>query len=296
VFGNNAKDTGVDADVWRFYLLSRRPEGGDSEFKWQEFVDINNNDLLKNLGNLNQRVIKFCHSKMAGVVPDYGKYSDELLQDHVKEVNACLKSYLAHLEAIKLRAGLASILQISALGNKLLQDNKLDNRLFSEDPVRCAAVIGLALNQLHLLANILSPYMPGIAESIFQQLGVSPRAEIPDVWDVNAIKPGHTIGTPKLLFTAIPSSRVEEWREAYGGEEVRRQKALDAEKAAAKRAAKDMKKLKKAGAAAAAIRAEESQGGEATKNNPKVNDAAVEEVADSLGKVDVRTRTAAESV
>lgn len=60
VFGNNAQDTGIEPNVWRYYLLSRRPETSDSEFKWQEFVDANNNDLLKNLGNLNQRVLKFC--------------------------------------------------------------------------------------------------------------------------------------------------------------------------------------------------------------------------------------------
>ena len=45
VFGNTAKDTQIHSDVWRFYLLSRRPETSDSEFKWQEFVDANNNEL-----------------------------------------------------------------------------------------------------------------------------------------------------------------------------------------------------------------------------------------------------------
>lgn len=35
VFGNSAKDTGVPVDVWRYYLLSRRPETSDSEFSWR---------------------------------------------------------------------------------------------------------------------------------------------------------------------------------------------------------------------------------------------------------------------
>jgi methionyl-tRNA synthetase len=245
VFGTNAKDTGIDADIWRFYLLSRRPESNDAEFKWDEFVAVNNNDLLKNIGNLVQRVVKFCNTKMGGAVPDYEKYSDPLLEDHKKQVNALLKSYIAHLEAIKLRAGLVDVLHISALGNKLLQDNKLDNRLFSEEPDRCAAVIGLALNQLHLLASILSPYMPDTAESIFNQLGVEPVAHIPDTWESDALKPGHAIGEPKLLFTAIPTAKIEEWRLLYGGEELQRQKRLEAEKAAAKKAAKEREKEKK---------------------------------------------------
>lgn len=35
VFGNNARDTGIDPDIWRYYLLSRRPETSDAEFKWE---------------------------------------------------------------------------------------------------------------------------------------------------------------------------------------------------------------------------------------------------------------------
>lgn len=151
---------------------------------------------------------------------------------------------------------------ISGLGNKLLQDNKLSNQLLAEDLARCRAVVGLALNQVHLLANILSPYMPEKAQSILKQLGFKAPSEedqeipvhIPDTWEADALKPGHAIGTPELLFTTIPAAKVEEWRDAYGGEELRKQKALEAEKAAAKKLArekeKEKKKLKKAAQAA----------------------------------------------
>ncbi|GAD92485.1 methionyl-tRNA synthetase [Paecilomyces variotii No. 5] len=260
VFGTNAKDTGIDPDIWRFYLLSRRPETNDSEFKWDEFISANNDHLLKNVGNLVQRVVKFTQAKMEGKVPDFTKYSDDVLKEHKKQVNAYLKEYLEHMEAMKQRQGLSDVLHISALGNKLLQDNKLDNRLFTEEPDRCAAVIGLALNHLHLLASILSPFMPGTSESIFQQIGVTPEPLIPDTWEVDILKPGHAIGQPKLLFSQIPASKIEEWRLAYGGEELKKLKALEAEKAAAKKAAKERekekKRLKKQAAAAAAAAAE----------------------------------------
>ena len=237
VFGNDAKNTGIDADIWRCYLLSRRPETGDTEFKWDEFIATNNNDLLKNLGNYVQRVLKFCHAKMGGVVPKY-----EVLESHKSEVNALLRTHIAHLDAIKLRLGLATIFHISALGNKFLQDNKLDNRLFTEEPERCGTVIGTALNQIHLLASILSPYMPKTADSIFEQLGVDPIAQIPDTWNVSALPPGHVLGEPKTLFTMIPAAKLDEWTDAYGGDELRKMKILDAEKVAAKKAAKKKEK------------------------------------------------------
>jgi len=263
VFGNNARDTGIDPDIWRYYLLSRRPETSDSEFKWEEFIDANNNDLLKNLGNLCQRIIKFCEAKLDGVVPEYDLSKFPALQQHKEEVDKQLQEYIANLKAVKLRAGLSAIMSISAIANKLLQDNKLGNLLLAEEPERCRAVIGVGLNHIHLLANILSPYMPEKSQSILRQLGVkAPNGDgevpvrIPDVWEVDALKPGHAIGTPELLFANIPATKIDEWRDAFGGEELRKQKEIEAEKPAAKKAArekeKEKRKLKKAAAAEAA--------------------------------------------
>jgi len=82
--------------------------------KWEQWWK-NPNEV-----SLVQRVIKFCQSKMGGVVPKYGTSFDTLIEDHKKQMDTLLKSYIAHLEAIKLRAGLVEILHISALGNKLL--------------------------------------------------------------------------------------------------------------------------------------------------------------------------------
>ncbi|KAK4225567.1 putative methionyl-tRNA synthetase, cytoplasmic [Podospora fimiseda] len=272
VFGNNARDTGIDPDIWRYYLLSRRPETSDSEFKWEEFVDVNNNDLLKNLGNLCQRVIKFAQAKLESKIPEYDLSKFPALQQQKDEVNKLLTEYIAQLKNTKLRSGLATIMLISGLGNKLLQDNKLSNQLIAEEPERCNAVVGIALNLIHLLANILTPYMPGKAQSILKQLGLKAPSEdedipvsIPDVWEADALKPGHVLGTPELLFSNIPAAKIEEWREAYGGEELKKLKEIEAQKAAAKKAAreaeKEKKKQKKLQKAAAEAAAASKEGG-----------------------------------
>lgn len=56
VFGNNARETGQPPEVWRYYLLSQRPENSDSSFLWSKFIAANNNELLANLGNFVNRV------------------------------------------------------------------------------------------------------------------------------------------------------------------------------------------------------------------------------------------------
>jgi methionyl-tRNA synthetase len=93
------------------------------------------------------------------VIPDYTKYDDEYLTEHKKKVNELLKRYINELEDVKIRAALSTALHLSSQGNQLLQDNRLDNKLAAEHPERCAAVVGLALSHIHLLASLIQPYM-----------------------------------------------------------------------------------------------------------------------------------------
>ncbi|VDN11468.1 unnamed protein product [Dibothriocephalus latus] len=55
VFGDNAKETGIDSNIWRFYLAYIRPENQDSTFSWEDFATKNNSELLNNLGNFINR-------------------------------------------------------------------------------------------------------------------------------------------------------------------------------------------------------------------------------------------------
>ena len=41
VFGPAAKETGIPASVWRYYLLSTRPETADAMFSWADCVSLN---------------------------------------------------------------------------------------------------------------------------------------------------------------------------------------------------------------------------------------------------------------
>jgi methionyl-tRNA synthetase len=241
VFGDSARETGVPSDIWRFYLLYHRPETGDTEFNWTTFINVNNNILLKNLGNFASRVVKFINSKnFNGVVPDYTKYQDATFDAWKDEINQLLTRYIKELDAVKLRAGITTILQISQQANGFLQSNKLDNKLFENEPLKCAAVLGYTVNLLHLLSSIIAPYMPDTAKSLIRQLRADPLP-IPDHWDVDSIKPGHELGKAEYLFQNIKPEKGEEWRKRFGGEEAKRVMEEEAIIKAKKKAAKKNK-------------------------------------------------------
>jgi len=281
VFGNNAKETGIPSDVWRYYLLSHRPETGDTEFEWDGFIAANNNELLKNLGNFINRVIKFVNNAKIydSVVPDWTKYDDEYFTEHKKKVNDLLKTYITELEDVKIRAALATALHVSSLGNLLLQDNRLDNKLATEQPDRCAAVVGLALSQIHLLASLIEPYMPDTTAAILSQLNAK-FLIIPDKWEAQSLPVGHKIGTAGYLFTQIKPEKEQEWREQFGGEEARKAKEEKAKKAAAKKAEKERKKAKKAAGADKGVEAaEKGQDGPAAKTAEEEVSRGVEQIS-----------------
>ncbi|KAI4135708.1 MAG: hypothetical protein LQ347_000438 [Umbilicaria vellea] len=247
VFGNNARDTGVPADVWRYYLLKNRPETGDTQFEWKYFIESNNSELLAKLGNFVNRVIKLVNSKIYNsIIPDYtAMHSNPIFDKAKQEVNQHLKQYTEDLESVSLKAGLQSAMHIAQAGNNFLQSNGFDNKLAANEPDKAAAVTGIAINLIYLCASIFAPYLPATSKSILEQLQ-APFLHIPDHWTSDDIKPGHQIGKAKYLFSQIDPKKEDEWRAMFGGTQAERLKKDDeAAKAAAKKAASKAKKAEK---------------------------------------------------
>jgi methionyl-tRNA synthetase len=255
VFGDTARETGIPPSVWRYYLMANRPETGDTQFEWKSFIAANNSELLNNVGNFVNRLIKFVNAKCDGTIPDFSAtYTDDSFDfpGFIKDVNNLLGEYITEMEAVHIRAGLKKFMEISALGNHLLA-GRLDNANLKNNPERTHTIIGLALNLAYLLASISSPFMPSTAISIVEQLN-APLLSIPDKWTPDILKGGHKIGKAAYLFTKIDEKKEEEWRRLYGGTQASRlaEEEVKAKKKADKERDKERKKAKKDAARSAA--------------------------------------------
>lgn len=214
VFGNNAQETGISPSVWRYYLATARPETSDTQFSWQEFVTRNNTELLANLGNFVNRLIKFVSAKFNKVMPEYDVANIDY-ESVSKDLNTLLAAYNEAMEAVSERKGLEIAMQISSRGNQFLQENKLDNSLLANSPEKAAAVIGVGINIIYLLSAIFSPFMPETSTQILEQLN-APARLIPDEFSLD-IHGGHNLGKPAYLFSRIDEAKIEEWRAKFGG-------------------------------------------------------------------------------
>ncbi|KIX07678.1 methionine-tRNA ligase [Rhinocladiella mackenziei CBS 650.93] len=309
VFGNNAKETGIPPDVWRYYLLKNRPESGDTQFEWRSFIDGNNSELLAKLGNFVNRIIKLVNSPKAysGVIPDFDPQNlPSSFKEPLAEITDLLKQYLAEMEAVRLRNGVLVAMKIAEAGNGLIQAHRLDNSLVANDPTLAAAVVGTVINLIYLCSAIFEPYLPATCASIRKQLDVGflliPSEEaIFSGWLPTYIHPGHKIGKAEYLFTRIDEKKADEWREYFGGNQAEREKKKkeEAELAAKKAAQKEKVKAKKAAQkAAAAVGGEgvemSAKGGKKGKHLPNGvtegdEDAAVEKVVDGVAQVTIPT-------
>lgn len=70
IFGGDIPNMPFPCEYWRFYLLSIRPEGADTQFKWADFASRINNDLSNNFGNLCHRLLSFVYKKYDKRVPN----------------------------------------------------------------------------------------------------------------------------------------------------------------------------------------------------------------------------------
>ncbi|KAF8729573.1 hypothetical protein HU200_017517 [Digitaria exilis] len=236
VFGNDAKDTNIPPEVWRYYLLMNRPEASDTLFTWTDLQAKLNSELLNNLGNFINRVLSFI-AKPAGagynsIIPDApGARSHPSTSDLAEKTSKRVDQYLDAMEKVKLKQGLKSAMGISTDGNLYLQNSEFW-QLYKEDPVSCAIVMKTSVGLVYLLACLLEPFMPSFSNEVRRQLNLSPEENLSlsqekgeivkarSPWDF--LPAGHKIGRPVPLFEELKDEKVSEHRKKYAGSQAER--------------------------------------------------------------------------
>jgi len=224
VFGNDARNTEIPPDVWRYYLLSIRPEQSDSQFRWSDLAARNNNELLKNLGNFCHRVLDFLAARFGGCVPSP---SDAGLQEALelgKELKEAVGSYVRQLEKGSLRDGLRVVLTVSSIGNAFLTKTEPWKRL-KVDAASSHTHLAAAAGLVRLLAALLAPFLPTTAGLYLTYLGLGADdgllsdAFLESVATPHLLLPqSHRLGPrSKPVFQEITANQVEIFRQRFAG-------------------------------------------------------------------------------
>ena len=137
VFGTDVMETGIPADVWRFYIFYNRPEKSDALFTWKDFQEKVNSELIGNLGNLVNRTLSFVCRYYDGKIPAAdagisGEFRNTVTQ-YEEKIGAAF-------ERAELRDAFHLIFELSSFANKTFQDNEPWKKR-KEDPQSAEKVI-----------------------------------------------------------------------------------------------------------------------------------------------------------
>jgi methionyl-tRNA synthetase len=217
VFGNDAMESGIPADVWRFYIFFNRPEKSDYTFTWSEFQDKVNGELIGNLGNLVNRTLTFVTRYYGGVIPEGA--SDEAFW---REARAIESSIAERLDRAELRDAFKEAFALSDLANKRFQDGE-PWKTRTSDPAKAASLIRDLCLVLRDLAVIVHPYIPATAERIASFFGKTIGGSGGLSWkDVGSLSGLEKVVKSEVLFSKLEDDFVATLRERYAGSQKER--------------------------------------------------------------------------
>lgn len=229
IFGNDVQETGIPADVWRFYMFYNRPEKQDFTFTWKDFQEKINKELIGNLSNLVNRTLTFVKRFYDGNLGE-GALDEELKAQIIEKEKEITDS----LERADERDALRAIFALSDIGNKAFQASE-PWKLRNEDPEKAKAILRTLVYLIRDLGVMVTPYMPSTGDKIIAFVS-SPSSTWNDCGTFNGeLK----VGEISLLFEKLEDKRVDELRERYSGSQSERE-----EKKAEEPAKKEKKEKK----------------------------------------------------
>ena len=212
IFGDDAMQSGIPADVWRYHLLVNRPETADSEFSWKDFQEKSNSELLANFGNFVNRTLSFIAKNYGASIPRTTSTRDD--KREIADWDAQIGLTTQLLEQVKEREALKAIMQLSRLGNAYFQRRE-PWRALRDNPSQAATTVALSANLVAHLCLLIEPFLPQTAQTLAHQL----RTALGD-WPkkfTTLLPEGHRIGTPLPLFRKIEDGEIAALRSRFSG-------------------------------------------------------------------------------
>ncbi len=198
------KDFPNKEDALRYALIRNLPENKDADFKWDEFVEFHDNELVANLGNFINRVTTLTTKYYEGKIPVTSKLQLESVKELVTKLEAALDGF-------NFKVAIQLVNEISSYGNTYLQDVS-PWKIYKEDPgsQEVKDCLATCLEIVALLSVFVAPFLPFSAAKIRGFINLPELAN--GDWETAQVKlkngeslypADHVIKEPELLFAKI---------------------------------------------------------------------------------------------
>ena len=209
-----------DPDALRYYLSINMPETHDTDFRWDEYVDRVNNELIGTYGNFVHRVMTLAHRLQSDGGNPLARYDDhESHRETIALVNEKVSSAIDSMERQRFKEALRSIMGIAQIGNSILQDAAPWKYLKGEEsPESRKSLSSLALSWriCSCLAVCMRPFIPFSSERLWSMLGNESNIDAILLEDsMNGTEPlSWNPEAPNPLFTRLDLEEILESEES----------------------------------------------------------------------------------
>ena len=165
-----------DPDTLRYFLSINMPEGHDTDFRWEEYVDKVNNELIGTYGNFVHRVMTLTHrlQSIDGENP-LSKYLNTKNNEEAElKIEKFLEDAITSMEKQRFKEALRSIMNVSQLGNGLLQHSEPWKYLKSDESVdksQSLSTLAFCWQLCRGLAITMRPFLPFQSDKLWLMLG-----------------------------------------------------------------------------------------------------------------------------
>jgi methionyl-tRNA synthetase len=210
-------------DAIRYFCLREMVFGQDGRFGYENLIDRLNSDLASGLGNLSSRTLTMIQRYCGGQIPSRGisdtsrlaakraGLEDESGISHF--ISHARDEFIRHFDQFAFSRALEEAWAIVARTDKMISDARpWDLAKDSKQQETLNAVLYRAAETLRWLAVLLYPVMPGTADQIYKQLGISePVGQIaPANLDWGELSEGTQIGEIRPLFPRTDKAKIME--------------------------------------------------------------------------------------
>ncbi|RLF36539.1 MAG: methionine--tRNA ligase [Thermoplasmata archaeon] len=190
-----------DVDPIRYYLSINMPEHRDSNWRWDDFVSKNNDELVGIYGNLVHRILTFSWKHFGRVPP--AREMDEMDKDLLKSIEKTLNNARKELERCSFKKALREILSLAQKGNAYLAYKK-PWEIIKTDREKCETTMHVCLRLAKALAILLAPFLPFSSEKVWRYLGYNDSIFLHS-WEeaLDDIEDGMELVKPEPLFRKL---------------------------------------------------------------------------------------------
>ena len=199
-------------DAFRYYLLREFSFGNDGDYRPSRLAARYNADLANDLGNLLNRTLGLV-SKNFGGIPEpttSGEFDDEIqgmARETIEKVDALMDELIFDM-------ALETIWEFVRRINRYIQQTEVWTLARSEETKgRMGTILYNSMEALRVVAVLTSPFMPGTANRIRQQLGLDESFNdqgLDTVAEWGGLPSGLGLGKPEPIFPRKDTKKMKQ--------------------------------------------------------------------------------------